>query len=187
VKAARQRGYRSRAAFKLLEVDDRDRLLAHGSVVVDLGAAPGGWSQVAAERVGDAGQVIALDLLPLAPLAGVQVLQGDFREERALEALESALGGRAVDVVLSDMSPNLSGVKVADQARSMYLAELALEFARRHLVRGGCLLVKVFHGAGLEALRREMRDSFSRLEVRKPDASRSRSAETYLLGRGFDV
>ncbi len=187
VRDARRLGYRSRAAFKLIEIADRDALIRPGATVVDLGAAPGGWSQIAAARVGPQGVVVALDVLEMAPIAGVDIVRGDFREAETLCVLEEMLAGRAADVVLSDMAPSLSGVKVADQARSMHLAELALEFAVAHLGSGGALLVKVFQGAGLDAFRREMAGRFERLIVRKPSSSRSKSAEFYLLGRGFVV
>ncbi len=187
VRDARRLGYRSRAAFKLIEIADRDALLEPGATVVDLGAAPGGWSQVAAARVGPRGVVVAVDVLEMEPIAGVQILRGDFREASVLAALEETLAGRSVDVVLSDMAPSLTGIKVADQARSMHLAELALEFASAHLGRGGAALVKVFHGSGLEAFRREMAGRFERFAVRKPASSRSKSAEVYMLGRGFVV
>lgn len=184
VQRAKAEGYRSRAAFKLLEIDRRDRLFRAGMVVVDLGAAPGSWSQVAKHRVGASGRVVALDLLPMEALAGVEFFQGDFREEEGLAQLEAVLNGCAVNLVLSDMAPNLSGVAVADQSRSVHLAELALDFARAHLAPGGDLLVKLFHGAGFDELRHEMMKSFRNIAVRKPDASRSRSSEVYLLGRG---
>ncbi|MGB0128747.1 MAG: RlmE family RNA methyltransferase [Rhodocyclaceae bacterium] len=182
VQRAQAEGYRSRAAFKLIEIDDQDRLLKPGSVVVDLGAAPGSWCQVVARRVGAAGKVLALDMLPMEPLAGVEFIQGDFREESVLAELESRLGDRAVDLVLSDMAPNLSGVAVSDQARMIHLAELTLDFAIAHLRTGGNMLVKLFHGPGFEQFRRPMADVFGSVAVRKPKASRDRSSEIYLLG-----
>jgi 23S rRNA (uridine2552-2'-O)-methyltransferase len=182
VQLAQKQGYRSRAAYKLLEIDSRDRLLKPGMVVVDLGATPGGWSQVAAAKVGQGGKVIALDLLPLDPLAGVDFIQGDFRELDALGRLEDILQGRPVGLVISDMAPNISGVSSADQARAMHLAELALEFALEHLEPDGSFLVKVFQGAGFEEFLRLMRSRFSRVVTRKPRASRDRSSEVYLLG-----
>jgi 23S rRNA (uridine2552-2'-O)-methyltransferase len=184
VQLAQKEGYRSRAAYKLLEVDDKDRLLKPGTVVVDLGATPGGWSQVAAARVGRGGKVIALDLLPLEPLAGVDFIQGDFREEAVLRQLENLLQGKQAGLVISDMAPNISGVASADQARAMHLAELAMEFALEHLKPDGNFLVKVFQGAGFEDFLKQMRSRFSRVVTRKPKASRDRSSEQYLLGSG---
>jgi 23S rRNA (uridine2552-2'-O)-methyltransferase len=183
VQRAKAEGWRSRAAFKLLEIDRKDRLLRPGMVVLDLGAVPGSWCQVAVQRVGGGGRVLALDLLPLEPLPGVEFLQGDFREEAVLRELEARLEGARVDLVLSDMAPNLSGIAVADQSRSVHLAELALDFARDHLRPGGSFLVKLFHGAGFDDLRRAMMADFQSVAVRKPEASRGRSSEVYLLGR----
>lgn len=179
VQRAQKEGYRSRAAYKLLEIAERDHLLRPGTVVVDLGATPGGWSQVAAAR---GCQVIALDLLPMHALPGVAFIQGDFREDAVLAELEACLGGRPVDLVISDMAPNISGIGVADQARAMHLAELALDFASNHLKPGGAFLVKVFHGAGFEEFMRQMRSHFAKVVARKPKASRDRSSEQYLLG-----
>jgi 23S rRNA (uridine2552-2'-O)-methyltransferase len=184
VQHAKALGYRSRAAFKLIEIDARDRLFAAGQIVVDLGAAPGGWSQVAAEKTGARGQVVAIDVLHMAPLPGVTFVRGDFTEEPVLRELERVLGGRLVDLVLSDLSPNLSGVAATDQARSIELAELAVEFAAAHLKAGGGLLIKAFQGAGFPGLLRRVRASFERVASRKPDASRSRSSEMYLVARG---
>ena len=184
VQSAQKEGYRSRAAYKLLEIDAKDHLLKPGAVVVDLGAAPGGWSQVAASRVGRSGKVIALDLLPLDPLAGVDFIQGDFREEAVLKQLEDMLQGKPVGLVISDMAPNISGVSSADQARAMHLAELALEFALEHLKPEGGFLVKVFQGEGFEEFYKLMRSRFARVVTRKPRASRDRSSEVYLLGSG---
>jgi len=184
VRKAKALGYRSRAAFKLAEIDRTDRLFARGQRVIDLGAAPGGWSQVAAEKVGPGGRVIAVDVLEMAPLPGVEIIRGDFTEEAVLRQVERALGGDRVDLVLSDLSPNLSGVAAADQARSLELCELALEFALAHLKPGGSLLVKAFQGAGFPAFLQRLRRSFERVASRKPDASRSRSSEMYLLARG---
>ena len=183
VQRAKAEGYRSRAAYKLIEVAARDKLLKQGMVVVDLGAAPGGWSQVAAAKLGAGGRVIALDLLPMDSLRNVTFLQGDFREEAVVEALERELAGRAIDLVLSDMSPNISGIALSDQARAMHLAELALEFAVKHLKPGGSLLVKVFQGSGFQEFLREMRSRFNHVVTRKPEASRGRSNELYLLGK----
>lgn len=182
VQLARKEGWRSRAAFKLLEIDDRDRLLRSGEVVVDLGAAPGGWSQVAARRVGAGGLVIALDLLEMEPLHGVDFIQGDFRDDDILARLEERLAGRRVGLVMSDMAPNMSGVPLVDQARIMHLAELGLDFCRAHLKPEGAFLVKVFQGTDYAAFLRSMREVFRTVAVRKPAASRDRSAELYLLG-----
>lgn len=184
VQRAKAEGWRSRAAFKLMEIDDKDHLLRPGMVVVDLGAAPGGWSQVAAARVGRSGRVLALDMLEMAPLNGVEFMRGDFREDAVLAELTSRLGGRPVELVISDMAPNISGVALSDQARSMHLAELALEFACRQLKLGGNFLVKTFEGAGSEAFRKAMKSAFEKVVVRKPKASRDRSNEVYILGKG---
>jgi 23S rRNA (uridine2552-2'-O)-methyltransferase len=184
VQLAQKEGYRSRAAYKLLEIDAKDRLLKPGTVVVDLGATPGGWSQVAAARVGRGGKVIALDLLPLVPMPGVDFIQGDFREKAVLKQLEDLLHDKPVGLVISDMAPNISGVVSADQARAMHLAELAMEFALEHLKPDGSFLVKVFQGAGFEDFLKLMRSRFSRVVTRKPKASRDRSSEQYLLGSG---
>jgi 23S rRNA (uridine2552-2'-O)-methyltransferase len=183
VQRAKAEGYRSRAAYKLIEVAARDKLLKPGMVVVDLGAAPGGWSQVAAAKTGAGGRVIAVDLLPMGSLRNVTFLQGDFRDEAVAQALERELAGRPIDLVLSDMSPNISGIALSDQARAMHLAELALEFAVKHLKPGGSLLVKVFQGSGFQEFLREMRSCFMRVMTRKPEASRGRSNELYLLGK----
>ena len=187
VKKAQAQGYRSRAVFKLLEIQQKDRLLKPGMVVVDLGAAPGGWSQVAAEVVGERGLVIASDILPMDPVSGVTFIQGDFHEEPVFNAILATLGERRADLVISDMAPNMSGERSVDQPRAMYLAELALDLSRRVLKPGGSLLVKVFQGEGIDAFRDEMKQSFRQLQVRKPDASRARSAEVYLLGREFEL
>jgi len=187
VKRAAQAGYRSRAAYKLAEIDDRDSIFAPGQVVVDLGAAPGGWSQVAAARTGPGGRVVAMDLLAMEPLPGVEFIPGDFHQAETLARLEAVLAGRAVDLVLSDMAPNISGIRASDQARAMALAELALDFADTHLVAGGTLLVKVFQGADYPAFLAAMKRRCRSTKVRKPEASRSKSAEHYLLGRGFGV
>lgn len=184
VRKAKQEGYRSRAAYKLLEILERDKLVRPGMTVVDLGAAPGGWSQVLAPLVGAKGRVIAYDLLDMAPIPGVTFLQGDFTADEAPARLDAALEGRAVDLVVSDMAPNISGVGMVDQARSIHLAELALEFARQRLKPGGHLLVKVFQGAGLDEFRRELGAAFQSVAVRKPKASRDRSSELFLLAKG---
>jgi 23S rRNA (uridine2552-2'-O)-methyltransferase len=182
VKRAKAEGYRSRASYKLLEIAQRDRLLRPGMTVVDLGATPGGWSQVARTQVGAKGRVFALDILEMVPLPGVTFMQGDFREATVEAQLIAALEGRAIDLVLSDMSPNISGIAMSDQARAMHLAELALEFAVKHLQPGGSFLVKVFQGSGFQEFFREMQASFEKVSTRKPDASRGRSNELYLLG-----
>jgi len=183
VQRAKAEGKRSRAAYKLLEIDTKDHLLKPGMLVADLGAAPGGWSQVAADKVKPGGRVVALDLLPLEPLPGVEFLQGDFHDRAVLAQLEKLLGGQRVGLVLSDMAPNMSGIAVSDQARAMHLAELALEFAAQHLKPGGDFLVKVFQGAGFTEFRNAMRPVFESVVVRKPLSSRGRSNELYLLGR----
>ena len=184
VQRAQADGWRSRAAFKLMEIDDKAHLLRPGMTVVDLGSAPGSWSQVAAKRIQPGGRLIALDLLPMELLHGVEFIQGDFREDEVLRTLEAALDGRAVDLVLSDMAPNMSGIAASDQARVMHLAELTLEFCRDHLKPGGDMLVKVFQGSGFVELRKMLADAFETLQTKKPAASRDRSAETYLLARG---
>lgn len=184
VQLAQKDGYRSRAAYKLIEIDDKDHLLKPGMVVVDLGATPGGWSQIAAQKVGRGGKVIALDLLPLDPIAGVDFIQGDFREDAVLKQLEELLQGRPVGLVISDMAPNISGIVSADKARAMYLAELAMAFAIEHLTPEGSFLVKVFQGAGFEEYLKQMRGSFKKVASRKPKASRDRSSEVYLLATG---
>ena len=185
VKRAKAEGMRSRAAYKLDEIAARDRLLKPGMIVVDLGAAPGGWSQVAAERVGARGRVIALDVLEMRGLAGVIFVLGDFHDAKSVEALERALGGEKADLVLSDMAPNLSGIAVSDQARALELAELALDFALKHLKPQGNFLVKAFQGAGFDSFLKTLRSRFGSVAVRKPDASRSRSSEVYLVGKGL--
>ncbi len=183
VQLAKKEGWRSRAAFKLMEIDDKAKLLKRGEVVVDLGATPGGWSQVAIKRVGENGMVFALDLLEMDPIHGVQFIQGDFREDEVLHQLEEKLGDRQVGLVMSDMAPNMSGVPLVDQARVMHLAELGLEFSKAHLKPDGAFLVKVFQGTDYEGFVRLMRETFKTVVVRKPDASRDRSPELYLLGR----
>jgi 23S rRNA (uridine2552-2'-O)-methyltransferase len=187
VQRAKAEGWRSRAVFKLLEVDEKDHLFRHGQTVVDLGSAPGSWSQVAVRRVGPKGRVIALDLLEMEPIAGVTFLQGDFSEDEMLARLEVELGGGAaavkVDLVISDMAPNLTGIASSDQARGIGLVEMALDFALQRLKPDGAFVVKVFHGAGFEEFRRAMQSSFEVFAVRKPDASRDRSSEVYLVGR----
>lgn len=185
VKKAQAEGLRSRAVFKLEELVDRDRLLKPGMRVVDLGAAPGGWSQLVRQRLGDSGTVVALDILPMQGIAGVDFMQGDFREETVLRALEARLDGRKLDLVLSDMAPNMSGVALADQIRAMDLAELALDFSRHWLKPGGAFLIKLFQGTGFDDYLRTLRVEFSRVSMRKPKASRARSREVYALATGF--
>ena len=185
VQKAKAEGYRSRAAYKLMEMDKKDRLLVPGQLLVDLGASPGSWSQVAVAKIGSKGRVLALDLLPMEPMPGVQFIQGDFREQEVLDALRTALGGRKADLVISDLAPNISGIPMSDQARSIYLCELALDFARQCLKPGGSLLVKVFQGAGFAEFLAAMRKAFVKVGSRKPEASRGRSSEMYLLGKGF--
>lgn len=187
VKKAQAEGYRSRAVFKLLEIQQKDRLLKPGMTVVDLGAAPGGWTQAAVDLVGPRGLVIASDILEMDPVPGAQFIQGDFREQEVFDTILAALAGRPVDLVISDMAPNMSGERSVDQPRAMYLAELALEFAGRVLRPGGDLLVKVFQGEGIDAFRTDMRRTFRQLQVRKPEASRARSSEVYLLGRDREM
>jgi len=185
VKRAQREGYRSRAVYKLLEIDEKDRLLRPGITVVDLGAAPGGWSQLAVRQVGRHGMVIALDILPMEFLPGVEFLEGDFCEAAVLERLLAVLAGRPVDLVLSDMAPNITGVKAVDQPRGMYLAELAFDFAGQCLRPGGDLLVKAFQGEGFDQFLKDLRNTFSVVSPRKPRASRARSAEQYLLARNY--
>lgn len=185
VKLAQKRGYRSRAVFKLEEIDLKDRLLKPGISVVDLGAAPGGWSQYAAEKLGKSGRIIALDILPVEPINGVSIIEGDFREEEVFRQLMEALEGQPVDLVLSDMAPNTSGMRDVDQPRAMYLAELALDMARQVLRPGGALVVKLFMGAGFDEYQRDVRQSFSSVANRKPKASRDRSREVYMVAKGF--
>lgn len=185
VKRARAEGMRSRASYKLDEIAGRDRLFAPGMLVVDLGAAPGGWSQVAARGIAPGGRVVALDSLEMPGLAGVTVVQGDFRDADAVEALERALAGGKADLVLSDMAPNLSGIPATDQARALELAELARDFASKHLKPQGNFLVKLFQGAGFEEFVKGLRRQFRTVAVRKPEASRSRSREVYVLAKGL--
>jgi 23S rRNA (uridine2552-2'-O)-methyltransferase len=185
VQRAQREGYRSRACYKLLELQERDRLLRPGMTVVDLGSAPGGWSQVAAPLVGPTGRVIASDILPMDSLADVHFIRGDFTEDAVFEAIRAAIGEPGADVVLSDMAPNMSGMAAVDQPRAMYLAELALDLAGRTLRPGGSFACKVFQGEGFEALLADARTLFGKVLTRKPAASRPRSREVYLLGRGF--
>ncbi|ABE49050.1 23S rRNA (uridine(2552)-2'-O)-methyltransferase RlmE [Methylobacillus flagellatus] len=182
VKRAQRDGYRARAAYKLLEIDDKDQLIKPGMTIVDLGSAPGSWSQVAVQRLAGQGRVIALDILEMPPIPGVEFIQGDFREEEILLVLEKSLNGKPVDLVIADMAPNISGISDVDQARAAYLVELALEFSREWLKPGGNFLVKVFVGSGFDEIVMAMRDSFEKVVTRKPKASRDRSSEVYLLG-----
>ena len=185
VQRSKREGYRSRSAYKLIEIDARDKLLKPGAIVVDLGSAPGGWTQVAAQRVTSTGTVIAIDLLAMEPVSGAILIQADFTKKAGLDAVEASLAGRKADLVLSDMAPNLSGIPVSDQARSMGLAETALDFARLHLKPEGALLVKVFQGAGFDEYVKALRKSFAKVLVRKPESSRGESAEQYVLARGL--
>ena len=185
VKMAQKAGYRSRATFKLEEIDKKDKLIRPGMVVVDLGSAPGGWSDYALRKMGDKGTVVALDILPMTPLTGVHFIEGDFREDHVLDELNEVVNGQQIDLVLSDMAPNITGVSSIDQPTSMYLVELALDFALNNLSKQGCFLVKVFQGEGFEQYMKAMRDGFQKVTTRKPDASRPRSREVYLLGRGL--
>ncbi|MDS1142498.1 RlmE family RNA methyltransferase [Pusillimonas sp. SM2304] len=188
VKMAQQKGYRARAAFKLTEILDAEKLLRQGDVVVDLGSAPGSWSQVARERLAGAGgvvqgRIIALDMLPMEPVAGVEFIQGDFREDAVLEQLKELLGDARVDLVISDMAPNLSGVGSADSARIQHVCDLALDFACQHLKPEGALIVKAFHGSGFSQIVESFKRHFQRVVERKPKASRDKSSETFLVAR----
>lgn len=185
VQRAKDEGWRSRAVYKLLEINEKDKLIKPGMTVLDLGAAPGGWSQMAAKLVGDHGLVIASDILEMDPIPGVRFLQGDFREESVYQQLLEIIGNRPVDLVICDMAPNMSGMNAVDQPRAMYLAELALDMVKQVLKKNGDFLVKVFQGEGLPEYRKDMQESFGKLITRKPEASRARSKEVYLLGKGF--
>jgi 23S rRNA (uridine2552-2'-O)-methyltransferase len=187
VRRAQQEGYRSRAAYKLLEIQQKDQVLASGMRVIDLGAAPGSWSQVAAEIVGKAGRVFALDILPMEPIPGVLILQGDFREEGPAQALRDVLAGDPVDLVLSDMAPNVSGTAAVDQPRMMYLCELALDLAREVVKPGGAMVVKTFQGQGFDAYLQALREAFEQVKSRKPSSSRPESRELYLVARGYSL
>ncbi len=187
VKRAQKEGYRSRAAYKLEELDRADRLLRPGMTVVDLGAAPGGWSQYVVRRVGASGRVLAVDVLPMEPVRGVECIQGDFTDPQVLDLVKGRLTGAPVDLVISDMAPNISGVAARDQAQAVHMAELALEFAAQTLRPGGNLVVKTFQGEGYIELHRTMKRVFDKLLTRKPKASRAESREIYLLGKGFKV
>ena len=183
VKKAQKAGYRSRATFKLEEIDKKDKLIKPGMSVVDLGSAPGGWSDYALRKLGDTGTVVALDILRMTPLSGVHFIEGDFREDAVLDELNLVLNSQPIDLVLSDMAPNFTGVGSIDQPSSMYLVELALQFALENLSKEGVFLVKVFQGEGFDTYLKAMRDGFQKVITRKPDASRARSREVYLLGR----
>lgn len=185
VKKSQQDGWRSRASYKLLEINKKDRIFKPGMKVVDLGAAPGGWSQVAVELVGDHGRVVASDILPMNGIAGVDFVQGDFTEDAVLENILTTVGSDKVDLVISDMAPNMSGTLSVDQPNAMYLVELALDLARQTLRQGGAFLVKVFQGEGFDAYLKDIRTSFGKVQTRKPDASRARSREVYLLASNF--
>jgi 23S rRNA (uridine2552-2'-O)-methyltransferase len=187
VKQARHEGFRSRAVYKLQELDERDHLLRSGISVVDLGAAPGGWCQYLRQRLGERARIVALDVLPMDPVPGVTFIQGDFREAAVLERLEAAVGAAKVDLVLSDMAPNISGIDAADQVAGVHLAELALDFARNRLKPGGVLVTKLFQGEGFDDFLRNLRQSFDKVVLRKPKASRPRSREIYLVARGLRV
>lgn len=182
VKRAQKEGYRARAAYKLMEIDDKDKLFKPGMIVVDLGSAPGSWSQVATQRLQGKGRVIALDLLEMQGMPGVEFVQGDFREDSVLAQLEAMLDGKQVDLVISDMAPNISGISVVDQAGMAHLAELTLEFSAQWLKPGGSMLVKLFAGSGFDDIVRNARQQFDQVVMRKPKASRDRSSEVYLLG-----
>ena len=185
VKMAQAQGYRSRAVFKLKEIQDKDRLIKPAMNIIDLGAAPGGWSQFARQIIGKKDKIIALDILPMDPLDGVDFIQGDFREQTVLDQLYTLLDGAPVHLVMSDMAPNMSGSKGVDQPRAIYLGELALETAKAVLTKDGVFLVKLFHGAGFEEFFKEIQQSFVKVAIRKPKASRPRSNEVYILAKGF--
>ncbi len=185
VKQAQKDGYRSRASYKLIELNEKDRLIRPGMRVMDLGAAPGGWSQVAGRLVGEKGRVLATDIVPMDPVRNVEFIQGDFTDESVFNRILDALGGEKPDLIMSDISPNLSGIASADQAASMYLVELALDMARKVLKPGGSFVAKVFQGSGSDAYLKELRSSFEKVSIRKPEASRSRSREIYVVAKGF--
>ncbi|MBU3023025.1 23S rRNA (uridine(2552)-2'-O)-methyltransferase RlmE [Aestuariibacter sp. A3R04] len=187
VQQAQKQGWRSRAVFKLEEIQSKDKLIKQGMTAVDLGAAPGGWSQLASQLVGDKGQVIACDILGMDPIVGVDFLQGDFREEAVLETLLNRIGGKNVDIVMSDMAPNMSGNNSVDQSRSMYLCELALDMCHQVLKPNGSFVIKVFQGEGFDEYFRSIRDVFKTIKTRKPDSSRARSREVYLVATGYKL
>ena len=185
VKMAQKDGYRSRASYKLLEIQEKDRILRPGMTVIDLGSAPGGWSQVTSRVIGDKGTLIASDILPMAAIADVTFIEGDFTEDQVFNQIMDAVGNQPVDLVISDMAPNMSGVRTADQAAAMYLCELALDFASKVLRPGGDFLIKIFHGDGFDDYLRDVRKRFDKVQMRKPASSRDRSREQYLLARGM--
>jgi 23S rRNA (uridine2552-2'-O)-methyltransferase len=185
VQQSQKDGYRSRAAYKLIELNDKDRLIQEGMMVVDLGSAPGGWSQIAANMVGHTGRVVASDILPMDSYAGVEFIEGDFTEEAVYDEIVKVMKNQLADVVISDMAPNMSGMSAIDQPQSMYLVELALDMARQVLKPGGDFVAKVFHGEGFDDYIKDVRSSFSKVVMRKPDSSRARSKETYVVGKGF--
>ncbi len=187
VKMAQKDGYRSRASYKLLEIQEKDNILRPGMTVIDLGSAPGGWSQVTSRVIGDKGTLIASDILPMSAIADVTFIEGDFTEERVFNEIMDAVGNQPVDLVISDMAPNMSGIRTADQAAAMYLCELALDLASKVLRPGGDFLIKIFHGEGFDEYLRDVRRRFEKVQMRKPSSSRDRSREQYLLGRGLRV
>jgi 23S rRNA (uridine2552-2'-O)-methyltransferase len=182
---AQKEGYRSRAIYKLIEIQQKDRILKPGMTVIDLGAAPGGWTEYAVKQLGRQGRMIALDILPMEPVTGVEIIQGDFREDAVLQQLLDLMGGAGADLVISDMAPNISGMEVVDIPRAYYLAELALDLARQVLKPGGGLLVKLFQGEGFDAYQKDLKQDFKRVVMRKPKASRARSREIYALATGY--
>ena len=182
---AQKEGYRSRAIYKLIEIQQKDHILKPGMTVIDLGAAPGGWTEYAVKQLGRQGRMIALDILPMEPVAGVEIIQGDFREDAVLQQLLDLMGGAGADLVISDMAPNISGMEVVDIPRAYYLAELALDLARQVLKPGGGLLVKLFQGEGFDAYQKDLKQDFKRVVMRKPKASRARSREIYALATGY--
>jgi 23S rRNA (uridine2552-2'-O)-methyltransferase len=185
VQRAQQAGYRSRAAYKLLQLQEKDRFLRPGQTIVDLGAAPGGWLQVAAEAIGPNGKLIGLDRLPIDPIAGATLIQGDFHAAETAQQLTTTLAGQSPDLVISDMAPNISGVSAVDQPRAMYLCELALDFCQQHLTPGGGMVIKLFQGEGFDAFLQTTRGCFRQIKLRKPDASRARSRELYLVAKDY--
>ncbi len=185
VKLAQQQGYRSRAAFKLIEIQESDHIISPGMTIVDLGAAPGGWSEVVRNLVGERGQVFALDILPMQPIPGVQFIQGDFTEPEIFEKLLQLIDNQKVDLVISDIAPNITGMNEVDQPRAMYVAEFAADFAKSALKQGGVFLVKVFQGVGFDHFLKDLRQEYTKVQIRKPKSSRARSKEVYLLAKGF--
>jgi len=185
VKQAQKQGYRSRASYKLLEIQQKDRIIKHGMQIIDLGASPGGWSQVASQLIGTSGRVIAVDILPMNPIANVEFIQGDFTERSVYQTILTQISDQKVNLVMSDMAPNISGIKAVDQPKAMYLAELALDMAQNVLAEGGTLLVKTFQGTDFDKYIKMLRVSFDKVVSRKPGASRANSREVYLLAKGF--